>query len=394
MAQVQELFVIKETIQKVLVASEGSYELKVVDSGSSDSISGIGSTEISLTSLPKHLVENTVYVVDSVKSGTGRSTAKDLYKQVIKPVFDLLKIKHHYVATTSALSISDLAKSFDSTFSSTVLFISGDTSVNEFVNNLPQNNNLAEISIFPFPLGTGNSLALSLDLTDEISALRRLIVPTSTVSPLNLYEANFPKGSYFLVQDEKTDEITSSLKFLVVTSWAFHASLVADSDTPELRKHGLERFKLAAYSNLSQEQKYEGQFSIDNELVDGPFAYWLLTSSQRFEPTFEILPKGDIFERSLFLVSFNTEDDKDYIMGIMGEVYNKGSHIDNDKVTYKKITADLKHIVLSTKNSKDIRKRRFCLDGSIIALPDANEHEVSFRVSGNNQFNWNLYIIH
>ena len=94
------------------------------------------------------------------------------------------------------------------------------------------------------------------------------------------------------------------------------------------------------------------------------------------------------------MVSFNTEDDKDYIMGIMGEVYNKGSHIDNDKVTYKKITADLKHIVLSTKNSKDIRKRRFCLDGSIIALPDANEHEVSFRVSGNNQFNWNLYIIH
>ncbi|KAK6456715.1 ATP-NAD kinase-like domain-containing protein [Scheffersomyces xylosifermentans] len=340
-----------------------------------------------------YLTDTKVYVLDSVNSGTGRTEKKDLYHQILKPIFELINVDHEYIATTSASTVSEFAKSLDGSRDSTVIFISGDTSVNEFVNNLSDKPS-AKLKLFTFPSGTGNSLALSVGLTDEIDALKKLFNSSSKVAPLNLYEVDFPKGSYFLVQDEKTTEIEGPLKFLVVLSWGFHASLVADSDTPELRKHGIERFKLAAFSNLEQEQKYEGHVKAGDELLDGPFAYWLLTSAKRFEPTFEISPKGDILEESLYLVSFKTEESPSYIMDIMMQIYNKGSHIDNKNVTYKKLTKDDK-IVLTTTNSKSLRKRRFCLDGSIIALPEADEHQLSFNIAEhpNRQFNWELFIV-
>ncbi|KAK6465830.1 ATP-NAD kinase-like domain-containing protein [Scheffersomyces coipomensis] len=394
---IKDLVYIKESNQLIQIeVSDSAYDLKISTITESSVIDNdTPQIEGGKHQLPSFLSENKVYIIDSVNSGTGRSDQKNLYSKLIKPLFDsILHINHAYIATTSPSSVIEFAHDLKSKSNDpiTVIFISGDTSVNEFINALPSIESSSKITVFPFPSGTGNSLSLSIGLTDEITALQRLIT-TTTQSPLNLYEVEFPKGTSYLVRDEKTVEITQPLNFLVVLSWAFHASLVADSDTPELRKFGLERFKKAAFANLEQEQKYDGEFIInDKEVVEGPFAYWLITASKRFEPTFEISPKGDIIEDSLYLVSFKTETDPSYIMDIMGQVYNQGSHINDPRVTYRKLEKNDK-LVLKASNLISKRKKRFCLDGSIIELPDQSTSELSFKVKDNTYNNWHIYIV-
>ncbi|KAI5949266.1 hypothetical protein KGF57_004865 [Candida theae] len=333
-----------------------------------------------------------VYIIDSINSGIGRSDEKNIYTHIIEPLFKSLGIKHHHYKTSSASSITEFASNFQDQ-DATVIFLSGDTSINEFINAL---NPVVtgSISIYPVPIGTGNSFALSLGLTDPLKSIVQLL-QVGKKSPLYLYAANPPKGTRYLVQDELKEEVELPIYFIVVFSWAFHASLVADSDTPELRKHGIQRFRMAAENNLSREQKYEADFSINDDAVEGPFAYWVLTPSKKFEPTFDISPKGDIFDDNLYLIAFRTKPSDDaYIMDIMKQVYDGGSHINNPDVIYREITPD-DRVQLKLRNSQSLLKRRFCVDGSIIALPDDEENSsITIQVKDNALGTWKLYILH
>lgn len=338
---------------------------------------------------------NDIIVIDSVKSGTGRDDSSDIYKKILLPIFNDINVHHQHVGTTSENSIKEFGRGLSIKGDSvTLIFISGDTSVNEFVNSLPINKNLVKVNILVIPAGTGNSLALSLGFLDVYQAIGTFFSSSAEINSLNLYEAQFPKGSYYLVEDQKKDEVPESLMFIVVLSWAFHASLVADSDTPKLRKHGVERFKIAAYSNLSSEQKYEGIATFNGIKKEGPFAYFVLTPSNRFEKTFVVLPKGNILDDNLYLIAFNSEDDNTgkYIMNIMGEIYDNGKHVENSKVTYEKISRG-NTVVLETKNSAALRQRRFCVDGSIIALPEKDTHLIKVTSSGNTFRNWSINVI-
>ncbi|CAI5759431.1 unnamed protein product [Candida verbasci] len=344
---------------------------------------------IKITDLPNHLLQK-VIILDSINSGAGRQEDKNLYTHVIQPLFELLNVQYDYFATTSPDSINQFASNLRES-KVTIIFISGDTSINEFINGLLSDIQ-GSIDIFTIPGGTGNSLALSLGITNQIESIKHLLI-SDKIDPLYLYNVKFPQGSHYLVQNEKKGLINSNLKFVVVLSWGFHASLVADSDTPELRKFGLKRFQIAAKNNLSREQEYNGVLKVNDETIKGPFAYWLLTSSSRFEPTFEISPKGDILQDNLYFVGFNTKknDDK-YILDIMHQIYNEGDHINNKGVIYKKITnEDQLDLVIS--ESEVFEHRRFCLDGSIILIPETSDH-IKISVGDNKQHNWELSIIH
>lgn len=326
-----------------------------------------------------------VIVIDSTKSGVGRNQ-RDIYKPLLKPILDIFLVVHTYVDTTSADTVTELANSLKSGDYS-IIIISGDTSVTEFVNGLPQHQK-GTIKINLIPFGTGNSLALSLGIENEFIGIQKLL-KDSPHHPLNLYRAEIPANSWLLHEGAPIKPLETSIEFLVVLSWGFHASLVADSDTKELRKHGLDRFKMAAMKNLKAVQEYDATTIIGNDcIINGPYAYWLVTPSRRFEPTFEILPKGDIFESSLYLVAFKTEVDNDnYIMDIMTQVYNQGSHINNPKVTYKKITDE--GLILKF-NDLAPDKRRFCIDGTIVQVPEGGE--IRIKPCNNKKYDWQLMI--
>lgn len=329
-----------------------------------------------------------LYIVDSVYSGTGRSNELDVYQKLIKPLFLELGIDHKYVSTSSADTISEFAGSLNGSVC-TVLFISGDTSVNEFINSLLETKE-GTVNVGIIPLGTGNSIALSLGITNVFVALERFFqsIELKKTVPFYTYEASFPRGSYFIHQNVKTHTIENPVRFLVVLSWAFHAALVADSDTPELRKHGVSRFRMAAENNLKLNTFYNGSYSVGGETYNGPFAYWLVTATSRFEEKFLILPKGNILHPDLYLVLFGAQEDNSgkYIMDVMEQVYLEGSHLANPDVEYKQIDS-----TSQLKLSVDSPDQRLCLDGAIVKVPEPGS--ISVKVLGNEIGKWKLYII-
>lgn len=334
-----------------------------------------------------------IYVLDSIKSGTGeRSTIKGVYAELLKPLLsDVLGIVHEYISTVNILLVGEFAcrlkgeASEDTTV--TVVIIGGDTTVNEFINAFT-GVGLRQVRLVIFPAGTGNALALSLGINDSIDAARFLIRVllddcNENCIPLQMYQATFPKGSYRIYPDGTEKSLEKPILFLVVTSWAFHASLVADSDEQELRKEGLKRFQIAAQRNLEWRQAYNGTVTInrpnkdlstnDQLLVhDGPFAYFVVTPAQKFEPKFEILPSGDIRDSSLYAIGFKTEDSGDYIMDIMNQVYSGGKHTTNSKVFYDLVEKDMS-LVLQIHDNPLLKNRRFCVDGAIIVVPNTEE---------------------
>lgn len=339
-----------------------------------------------------------VYVIDSLRSGTPRTESSSVYGRVLRPLLtDVLDVKHSYLATQNASAIGEFAAGLKALSRPvTLVVIAGDTSIGELANALSLGDN-SNLRILVVPAGTGNSLALSIGISDEIAAVKKLVLfNNQSVKPLNWYEVKFPSGSAILHHDG-TKKPVSSLLFVVVASWAFHASLVADSDTDEMRKHGIDRFKIAAGQNLARPQKYEGSFEIVGsdgfaDRKEGPFAYFVVTPSKKFEPTFEILPRGNIFDSNLYVVGLPTEDDDKYIMDVMMEVYDGGKHVDNPKVIYDLVKKHQK-VELKVKNGKPEQNRRFCVDGAIVVLPEQEESEVTFAHHGPIVNGWNVSLI-
>lgn len=375
------------------VKTDAGYELK------RESVPADPHSSIEVSKAGNLLTERQVIVVDSSKSGVGRLN-RDIYTPILKPIFEELGVQHKYVLTEAYETIQTIGSELE-LGAYTIILISGDTSVNEFINGLNTTNTgeKGDICIFNIPFGTGNSLALSLGFLDELDAISKLIVSDKPVQPLNLYDLTLPQDTWLLQQDKKIKLLPHTIKFVIVFSWGFHAALVADSDTPEYRQFGIDRFKMAAGKNLEKLQQYNGKTVIsphpdvhtivDPENLNGPFAYWLVTPSKKFEPTFEILPHGNLYDDNLYLVAFNTDEgNSNYIMEIMMKVYNKGDHINDNRVCYKKVSAD-KSITLSFQDLP-ADKRRFCMDGSILLVPESGE--ISIQSYGNRLGNWSLYI--
>ncbi|KAG7191665.1 uncharacterized protein KQ657_002936 [Scheffersomyces spartinae] len=345
--------------------------------------------------LPPHFKHCKVMVIDSIKSGTGRSKVNDIYGKILGPIFKDIELEHEYIKTKTSTSIEELAMRFPRD-PALLIFLSGDTSINEFVNGLNIEGNekgggqdATQLVIFPIPVGTGNSLLLSFEFDEVVVALKKLFSHDTSIKPLYTYEVKFPPGSYLTLENTKVRDLTTPLRFLVVLSWAFHAAIVADSDTPMLRKFGVARFKMAAMKNLASKEVYEATTSVNDTAIDiTQYGYWLVTPARKFEKTFVILPDGDIMKDELYLVAFNKNQD---ILSIMNQVYDNGKHTTNENVIYRKLTREDK---LDLQLDGGVSNSRFCVDGSIVNVPgsDSGSH-VSVLFSGNHINGWDLFVV-
>lgn len=255
-------------------------------------------------------------VIDSVKAGKARSNT---YSTALKPLLEAAQIKHKYIETTSPTTIEEFAASLEdsATNNGSYLFISGDTSIHEFLNGLKEPQNFKGI-ISVIPAGTGNALANSLELGNVESAIERFFVGLPDQFPI-----------YVATTGDK------SLYSLVVVSYGFHANLIAQSDTPEYRKLGNERFQVVAKQLLEQPQKYKSKIYLDKSEIPLPneeTSYVLFTTMKMLEPGFTISPDGDC--KSLNLVRIDAPDN---LMEYMVMAYNGGAHVkEKSSVDYVK----------------------------------------------------------
>ncbi|ANB14249.1 putative sphingosine kinase-like protein [Sugiyamaella lignohabitans] len=346
---------------------------------------------LSATNLPIHL--RNLAVIDSTYSGSHKSS--DLYFAILLPLLKAFGLAHVYVATTGPSTISNHAKSFSS--SSTVVLMAGDTSVHEFVNSLTETREKLRLNVVVIPTGTGNALSVSIGHNSVAHAISRLF--TGQAEPLSNMKVEFPPESSLIIPTDPSNPAPiQSLQSLVVTSWAFHAALVADSDSPEYRAQGPGRFALAARANLEdKDQNYEGTITYNSNgksrVLAGPHSYVLFTLVNRLEKSFPVSPDSNpAASGDLHLVQFNHLEGPS-IMEIMQKVYNNSSHIKDPRVTYEKVDHGTPSSVIATLqvDNADPIYRRCCVDGRIIIVPAHGT--IKIYEPTRNYNGWDLYIV-
>lgn len=353
---------------------------------SSNNVKNIGTNY-----LPDHL--KNLAVIDSTYSGLHKSS--EVYFSVLLPLLKAFGLAHVYVSTTSPKTIPDHSKSFSS--SSTVVFLAGDTSIHEFVNSLQETKNNLRLTVVAIPTGTGNALSSSLGHKSIGHSISRLFLG-STI-PLSNFKVKFPEGSTI----QSTGEPVESLKALVLTSWAFHAALVADSDSPEYRALGPSRFVKAARENIERSQRYVGRIKFKSDAknydLQGPHFYVCFPAVSNLERDYLVSPNSYPGDDSLHIVQINhSAGDGQQVFEVLKKGYSNGKLVQDPNVLYRKLdtpdsSSTLSDLVATVQvNDTNPRNRRWCVDGRIILLGEGDKMVKLYRPS--HRYNgWALFIV-
>ena len=341
-----------------------------------------------------------LYVIVSTLSGT--QGAQKYFNNVIKPAFTAIGIQEYayYVHTTdSDKSISNftsavlLPRAIEGVVQ-TVLLLSGDGGIIDIANavlSAHRSEQYVKPAIGLIAMGTGNAFANSTALnTDATRGLRHFL--RGNIHSIPTFTARFSPGSELLVDEgRKTEALASddgksgAMYGAVVCSWALHASLVADSDTTELRKYGAQRFQIAAKELLapsdgSAPHAYKGKITLfkkDNhdkeiqQMLDRQeHMYILATMVSNLEEKLTISPHSKPLEGQLRLLHFGPMSSTE-VMRILGLAFQGGQHIDDELVGYE--TIEGMRIDFDEPNG---HWRRVCVDGKIIRVGEGGWVEV------------------
>lgn len=329
-----------------------------------------------------------------ISTGSGISEARLFFDDILKEVLLTLGINddsYMLHTTESEKSISDLTRSVflprsNEGVAQTILLISGDGGVADILNELllySRKDAYVKPVIGLLPLGTGNALANSTGLNrGSTRGLRSLL--TGKPYSLPTFAATFSPGSELLIDEGRIAEVLPTLEKgfgvvygAVVCSWAFHASLVADSDTLEYRKYGNQRFQMAAQELLtpsdgSAPHVYKGKLTLLKRDNDGhetsstldrrEHMYVLASLVSNLEEMLKISPHSKPLDGQLRLVHFGAVSSAE-VMRIMQLAYQGGRHIDNEAVCYD----DIDGLRIDFEEEND-RWRRVCVDGKIVRV--------------------------
>ena len=369
--------------------------------------------------LPPYLLpDRSVHVIISTKSGS--HNAQPYYNTTLQPLLAQHSIKHQVHTTTSHTTIATLCSKLFIPFATkgvkqTLLLLSGDGGVIDIVNTIAttlmrSSDDYRAPSIFVkpvivlFPLGTANALATSAGISND--PLEVLLY--GTPKPLPIFEVTFSKGARLVVNEGQSRELISpddeesTIYGAVVFSWGLHASLVATSDTTEYRKHGVERFKMAAAELLKDTHVYRGKVSIwrdpDSELedliypeaVDGTtveedsHVYILAPLVSTLDPGFLISPSTITPSNTLYLLAIapvphspssasseETLTNASSLTQTLTKAYQNGTHVPSPNTLYHPITS-----LRIEMNEPEERWRQVCVDGKIVAVKEGGWVEV------------------
>lgn len=341
-----------------------------------------------------------LHVVISPRSGRGE--AQHFFDVVIRKAFKAVGLEEQAYqthVTESERSITDLAHIVflphaNDGIAQTILLLSGDGGIVDIVNVLLsslQSPRYRKPVIGLVVMGTGNALANSTGLNRGATrGLSNFLQGTPRSLPT--FTANFSPGSEFLFNEGRSSEILplsdagSAIVYgAVVCSWALHASLVADSDTTEYRKHGTNRFQMAAKELLapsdgSEPHMYKGKITLITKDQDGrethhvlerrEHMYILATLVSNLEENLTISPGSKPLDGQLRLVHFGVVSSAE-VMRILSLAFQGGSHVEDAAVGYENIDG-----LRIDFDEKDSRWRRVCVDGKIVRVNEGGWVEV------------------
>ena len=319
-----------------------------------------------------------------VSSLSGARLALTAYKNILKPLLETLSIDMTVHETNSKTSHCQLIESsaFAPDVENIILIFGGDTMVYDVLNSLAKNPHLTSshsITLSLVPCGTGNALATSLGITSIPIGISKFF-GISTSTPVDSKPLPVMKITVHELENERIIWST------VVCSWGLHASLVADSDAPEMRREfGPKRFSVLpsmVFSSQVAAQRlltpsphvYHGAVRVyKTDHIADEHTYLLLSHVSHLEPTFLIAPRQSPLLPSLSLVEVGPMSGKD-LMGIMMAVYDNAKHVHMEEVKFRAEVREAEFLV----NEDEERWRRICVDGDIVIVPKGSR--VNIRV--------------
>ncbi|KAF2633973.1 hypothetical protein BU25DRAFT_17183 [Macroventuria anomochaeta] len=353
-----------------------------------------------LAKITKHLTSDTKEAAPGIREthvilsvGSGHQKAAVFYDECVGPLLAALYAndyqKFHVHTTTSATSVLELANGtlFTKANAGTalrIIVLSGDGGIIDLVNGLSSHATSASYiapQVVLIPLGTANALYHSINPAEQ-NTWGLAALASSQSSPLPIFTASFSPGARLLVDEARSEEELATdpssgrpiLHGAVVCSWGMHASLVADSDTAEYRKFGVERFKMAAKEALypadgSAPHAYKAKVSVLKgdewtSLKEEEHMYVLATMVSNLEQPFCISPHSRPLDGTMHLVHFGPTSG-DEAMRLMGLAYQGGKHIDDPAIRYEAI--DGLRIKFQGKEEQG-QWRRICVDGKIVRV--------------------------
>ncbi|KAM3086979.1 hypothetical protein ACMFMG_001089 [Clarireedia jacksonii] len=363
-------------------------------------------------SLPTYLrsTETQIYVLVSTLSGTG--LAPDFYDIVLHRILGAVGLtdsSYTLIRTSSADSVQEFASNAllqgaNEGKKQSVLMLSGDGGVVDTINGLLESGEKSQSYIKPtlsqLPLGTGNALFHSLHRPSPIPSiyiqgLRTLL--HGTPLPLPIFSVRFSPGARTITSEGQTaTPLRNNLVHgAVVASYGFHATLVADSDTVEYRKHGDKRFHLVAGDLLfpkdgAMPHAYKAKVTLyrtggDEYVVPRKEHGYVLSSLvSNLEKTFTISPASTPLDGQLRVVHFGAASGKQ-AMKVMEEAYKEGAHIGMEwegdaeggtgkgEVGYEAVE---KMRIDFEEEGQDWKWRRCCIDGLIVGVEEGGWMEV------------------
>lgn len=353
------LLQIGSTLYSVDIEKDGSVYSSFVLKA--EKLSTVSPSLISLPSANSELI-----ILDSVMSGIGRKTQADFSTQVIKPILEKLGAEHKIIKTKSSTSIAEFAREIEPSKSYTIIFLSGDTSISEFLNHIPAQNSNSKyaLNIYPIPMGTGNAWASSLNLKCPVESFQKFLKNDLIASEFPLYRASFPNGY--------------STIFFIILSIGFHANLLHLCNHSKYKVMGVERFK-AASAQIFKNYDLKYKVSIPNR-VSGCYAYFAIINTPNLEPTYKPSPLSDPLTSALHLLGFESSlESSELIKRITrGRTAQKGDDIMDTGVIYEKLEKDFDIVVEHSPSTSDRTKFEICCDGQLLNLLDMQGTEGSF----------------
>lgn len=353
---------------------------------------------------PHNTSDEETHVIISTGSGTGK--AEIFYSQAVKPILEMLWPEGHTNflthRTESATTIQELTNDIffptaNAGITLRIVLLTGDGGIIDLVNGLlsqPASSSYRAPKVVLLPLGTANALYHSINVGNTHQntwGLKALCLNPSDEAqrrPLPIFTASFSPGARVLANEARDEEVLPQdpksgrpiLHGAVVASWAMHASLVADSDTAEYRRFGIDRFKMAAKEALypadgSPPHPYRASIAVLHgsdwtPLPEEEHMYVLATMVSNLEQPFCISPKSQPLDGSLWLVHFGPTSG-DEAMRVMGLAYAGGKHVEDPMVRYKEIDG-----LRIEFQEKEDRWRRVCVDGKIVRVEEGGWMEI------------------
>ncbi|KAJ8107563.1 hypothetical protein OPT61_g8782 [Boeremia exigua] len=326
--------------------------------------------------------------------GSGHQAAAHFYDECVSPLLaaayplEQQNSNFHVHTTESAATVLELTNILffpkaDAGTALRMILLSGDGGVIDLVNGLSSHTTSPSYippQIVLLPLGTANALYHSIN-AGKTNTWGLNALSSSQAQPLPVFSASFSPGARLLVNEARSEEELAidpssgrpTLHGAVVCSWGMHASLVADSDTAEYRKFGVERFKMAAkealYPAEGSPHAYKAKVSVlrgDDwtPLQEEEHLYTLATMVSNLEQPFCISPHSKPLDGSMHLVHFGPTSG-DEAMRLMTLAYQGGKHVEEPAVRYEAI--DGLRIEFEGREEEG-RWRRICVDGKIVRV--------------------------